>query len=123
MSSVYYSFSGFPQKESNNYRVNAKIQGKTLEEALDILFSDKPLKYEITGEHVIISKTTEKQQQQPQRMTEITGVVVDENGGALPGVTVMIKGTSLGTATDIDGNFKLNIPETNTPVYYSLSVL
>ena len=95
--------------------MNAKIQGKTLEEALDILFSDKPLKYEITGEHVIISKTTEKQQQQPQRMTEITGVVVDENGGALPGVTVMIKGTSLGTATDIDGNFKLNIPETNTP--------
>ena len=56
--------------------MNAKIQGKTLEEALDILFSDKPLKYEITGEHVIISKTTEKQQQQPQRMTEITGVVV-----------------------------------------------
>ena len=105
----------FNHEELNNYRVNAKIQGKTLEEALDILFSDKPLKYEITGEHVIISKTTEKQQQQPQRMTEITGVVVDENGGALPGVTVMIKGTSLGTATDIDGNFKLNIPETNTP--------
>ena len=73
----------FNHEELNNYRVNAKIQGKTLEEALDILFSDKPLKYEITGEHVIISKTTEKQQQQPQRMTEITGVVVDENGGAL----------------------------------------
>ncbi len=105
----------FNHEELNNYRVNAKIQGKTLEEALDILFSDKPLKYEITGEHVIISKTTEVQQQQPQKMTEITGVVVDENGGALPGVTVMIKGTSLGTATDIDGNFKLNIPETNTP--------
>ena len=105
----------FNHEELNNYRVNAKIQGKTLEEALDILFSDKPLKYEITGEHVIISKTTEVQQQQPQKMTEITGVVVDENGGALPGVTVMIKGTSLGTATDINGNFKLNIPETNTP--------
>ena len=49
----------FNHEELNNYRVNAKIQGKTLEEALDILFSDKPLKYEITGEHVIISKTTE----------------------------------------------------------------
>ena len=115
MSSVYYSFSGFLQKESNNYRVNAKIQGKTLEEALDILFSDKPLKYEITGEHVIISKTTEKQQQQTPKMIEITGTVVDENGSALPGVTIMIKGTSLGTATDVNGSFKLQVPESNTP--------
>jgi len=95
--------------------VNAKIQGKTLEEALDILFSDKPLKYEITGEHVIISKTTEKQQQQTPKMIEITGTVVDENGSALPGVTIMIKGTSLGTATDVNGSFKLQVPESNTP--------
>lgn len=94
--------------------MNAKIQGKTLEEALDILFSDKPLKYEITGEHVIISKTTEQQQQTP-KMIEITGTVVDENGSALPGVTIMIKGTSLGTATDVNGSFKLQVPESNTP--------
>ena len=105
----------FNHEELNNYRVNAKIQGKTLEEALDILFSDKPLKYEITGEHVIISKTTEKQQQQNPKMIEITGTVVDENGSALPGVTIMIKGTSLGTATDVNGSFKLQVPESNTP--------
>lgn len=105
----------FNHEELNNYRVNAKIQGKTLEEALDILFSDKPLKYEITGEHVIISKTTEKQQQQIPKMIEITGTVVDENGSALPGVTIMIKGTSLGTATDVNGSFKLQVPESNTP--------
>ncbi|MEQ3058153.1 SusC/RagA family TonB-linked outer membrane protein, partial [Odoribacter splanchnicus] len=76
---------------------------------------DKPLKYEITGEHVIISKTTEKQQQQTPKMIEITGTVVDENGSALPGVTIMIKGTSLGTATDVNGSFKLQVPESNTP--------
>lgn len=105
----------FNHEELNNYRVNAQIQRKTLEEALDILFSDKPLKYEITGEHVIISKTTEKQQQQTPKMIEITGTVVDENGSALPGVTIMIKGTSLGTATDVNGSFKLQVPESNTP--------
>ena len=105
----------FNHEELNNYRVNAQIQRKTLEEALDILFSDKPLKYEITGEHVIISKTTEQQQQQTPKMMEITGTVVDENGSALPGVTIMIKGTSLGTATDVNGSFKLQVPESNTP--------
>ena len=105
----------FNHEELNNYRVNAQIQRKTLEEALDILFSDKPLKYEITGEHVIISKTTEQQQQQTPKMIEITGTVVDENVSALPGVTIMIKGTSLGTATDVNGSFKLQVPESNTP--------
>nr|WP_306451465.1 SusC/RagA family TonB-linked outer membrane protein [Odoribacter splanchnicus] len=48
-------------------------------------------------------------------MIEITGTVVDENGSALPGVTIMIKGTSLGTATDVNGSFKLQVPESNTP--------
>lgn len=104
----------FNHEELSKYRVNTQIQGKTLEETLDILFSDKPLKYEISGEHVIISKATAAQPQS-QQLTEITGVVVDENGGALPGVTVMLKGTSLGTATDVNGNFKLQIPESSTP--------
>ena len=105
----------FNHEELNNYRVNAKIQGKTLEETLDILFSDKPLKYEITEEHVVISRISAVQQQQPPQVIEITGVIVDENGNALPGVTVMLKGTSLGTASDVNGNFKLQVPESNTP--------
>lgn len=48
-------------------------------------------------------------------MVEVTGVIVDENGNALPGVTVMLKGTSLGTATDVDGNFKLQVPASSSP--------
>lgn len=101
----------FNHENVQQYRVDAKIQGKTLEETLDLLFADKPLKYEITEEHVIISNASKMQQQQAPRMTEITGIVIDENGVALPGVTVMLKGTQLGTATDAMGNFKLNFPE------------
>lgn len=104
----------FNNEDLSIYRVNAQIQGKTLEEALDILFSNKPLKYEITGQHVVIFRAPAAQQQS-QKLTEITGVVVDENGGALPGVTVMLKGTLLGAATDVDGHFKLQIPESSTP--------
>ncbi|MEM6828930.1 MAG: TonB family protein [Bacteroidota bacterium] len=37
--------------------------------------------------------------------SKVTGQVIDENGDPLPGVTVMIKGTTLGTTTDIDGNY------------------
>ena len=41
--------------------------------------------------------------------TEITGSVIDETGEGVIGATVMEKGTSNGTVTDFDGNFKLNV--------------
>ncbi len=41
----------------------------------------------------------------------VTGKVTDENGAGLPGVTVVLKGTTQGTVTDLDGNFSLNVPD------------
>ncbi|MBO0359196.1 TonB-dependent receptor [Hymenobacter sp. BT186] len=43
----------------------------------------------------------------------ITGQVRDEKGEALPGVTVVIKGTTIGASTDAQGNFSLRVPEAN----------
>lgn len=44
-------------------------------------------------------------------MVEISGRVTDERGDPIPGATVIIEGTSTGTATDIDGNFSLDAAE------------
>ena len=41
---------------------------------------------------------------------QITGVVIDKNEEVIPGVSVIIKGTTLGTATDINGKFVIRIP-------------
>ncbi len=46
----------------------------------------------------------------------ISGVVSDVDGEALIGVTVAVKGTTLGTITDFDGAFNLNVPENGTLV-------
>jgi len=40
----------------------------------------------------------------------ITGSVIDEQGEALIGATILVKGTSVGTVTDIDGKYSLNVP-------------
>ncbi|PQA56921.1 SusC/RagA family TonB-linked outer membrane protein [Siphonobacter curvatus] len=46
----------------------------------------------------------------------ITGKVTDGNGQGIPGTSVSLKGTTLGTNTDTDGNFRLQIPEgTSSP--------
>lgn len=41
----------------------------------------------------------------------ISGTVNDENGQGLPGASVVIKGTATGTTADLDGNYKLTVPE------------
>ncbi|MBW8685929.1 SusC/RagA family TonB-linked outer membrane protein [Chitinophaga rhizophila] len=49
----------------------------------------------------------------------VTGKITDENGNAVPGATVQVKGTSTGTATSADGTFKLNVPATATTLVVS----
>ena len=49
----------------------------------------------------------------------ITGTVTDSNGEPLPGVTVIIKGTTQGTATDVDGTYSLSVPGENEILMFS----
>ena len=50
----------------------------------------------------------------------VTGRVTGTNGEPLPGVTVLVKGTTNGTATDANGNFALTVPENSTLVFSSV---
>lgn len=41
----------------------------------------------------------------------VSGKITDEKGEGLPGASVVVKGTSTGTTTDLDGKYKINVPE------------
>ncbi|WP_230679906.1 TonB-dependent receptor [Pontibacter rufus] len=92
--------------------VSVHVQGVSLEEALNKSLTGQPLAYTIEANTVVI-KAAEKPQ--PARVTppiNVTGKVVDENGGPLPGATVLIKGTDKGTVTNTQGVFVLqNVAE------------
>ena len=68
---------------------------------------------------------SQREQQLPQQKArKITGKVLDKaNYEPLPGATVKIKGTNIGTATDITGAFQLSVLEDNTELKYPLSVM
>lgn len=51
-----------------------------------------------------------------QHSTRVTGVVKDNYGEPLPGVNIVVKGTSNGVITDLDGRFQLNAPQGSTLV-------
>ena len=46
-----------------------------------------------------------------QQTRTITGTVVDESNAALPGATIVVKGTTIGTNSGPDGSFTLQVPE------------
>jgi TonB-linked SusC/RagA family outer membrane protein len=50
----------------------------------------------------------------------VTGTVSsDDLGGAIPGVSVVLKGTSIGAVTDFDGNYKIKVPSSNSVLVFS----
>lgn len=57
--------------------------------------------------------------QSPQGSMEVTGIVVSETGEEMPGVSVIIKGTSTGTITNLDGKYRITVPSDNTILQFS----
>jgi len=55
--------------------------------------------------------------------TPVTGRVTNAAGEGLPGVTVLVKGTTIGTATDVNGNFAITVPEGSTLVFSSVGFM
>lgn len=49
----------------------------------------------------------------------VSGKVTDENGESIPGVNVVLKGTATGTTTDLDGNYRLSVPDDAGTIVFS----
>jgi TonB-linked SusC/RagA family outer membrane protein len=98
--------------------VNLNITDKTVEEILPELFEGQEVVFDVRQDNLILIKpeqvaiesSTEFYAQQQQN--SVSGKVTDTGGQPLPGVTVVVKGTTQGTVSNADGNYTLaNIPE------------
>lgn len=92
-------------KESG--RVSVQVENKDLSEVLDMVLGKVNLEYELFNNVILIRAKGEI----PAGPEVLKGVVKDNKGQPLPGVTVLIKGTSLGVSTDVDGNYSVTIPD------------
>ena len=93
-------------------RVDVEMKGTKLETVLESIFVKSGFSFVIEDGVVIIREAGKKQITAgilPQSR-KITGRVRDHGGNPLPGVTVVLKGTSVGVVTDVDGHFKMDLP-------------
>lgn len=100
-----------------NKRVSVDLKNASIEEILKKVLKDN-FEYRILDKNIVVTRgnfsTTELQQGKP-----VTGKVSDSSGSPIPGVSVVIKGTTIGTITDGKGSYTLsNVPE-NATVQFS----
>lgn len=89
--------------------ITLSMRDATVESVLKRLFDNTPFEYSYEKLSIVVKKRR-TQLTTPTDEIQITGVVIDKNEEAIPGVSVIIKGTTLGTATDINGKFVIRIP-------------
>lgn len=104
-----YDFFYNDKDVSNVKGINVKFENTALEIILKKCLKGTNLTYRLTGNVVLILKKEQKDIVQKKKV-KVTGKVVDDKGNAIPGATVLLKGTSVGVATDIDGKFTIEVP-------------
>jgi TonB-linked SusC/RagA family outer membrane protein len=84
---------------------------------LSELFEDTDVNYSVLDKSIILSNNKQAAPQAAVQAVKqddgkvISGVVKDEKGETLPGVSIKVKGSDAGTFTDIDGNFSLKVKD------------
>ena len=89
---------------------NVDFKNEQIEKILQDLFQGTNVGYTIVDRQIVLSRIGDPVLEMDQQ-SGISGKVTDANGQSLPGVSVVVKGTTNGTVTDIDGNYHLtNVP-------------
>lgn len=96
-------------------RISINIKAMSIEQALNAIFSDTGISYRIIKQQIVLTKN-----KQSGKSIKVSGLVSDAKTNApIPGVNVIIKGTTQGTITDLDGKYSLEAPDENGALVFS----
>ena len=85
------------------------VRQRTVKEVLDKCLSDTGLAYEVHNDVIVIKR--KGAEGVPEDFAQLKGIVRDKDGHPLPGVSVRVKGTNTGVATDVYGRFEMGYPK------------
>lgn len=115
-SQTNYRFLYNNELEDIREKVTITVNNAQLKEVLSLVFFKTKLSYQIMGTNLIIVKE-EPVVAAPDVV--IRGKITDEGGVGLAGVSIVVKGTSIGTTTNNDGNFTLSVPSSDVTLVIS----
>lgn len=100
-------------------KVDINVTNQQIDKILDNLFSGYNVGYTVMDRQIIIQATNTPVGAEAEAGKTVTGVVKDESGSPLPGVTVSVKGTARGTLTGMDGDYKLDVADGDKVLVFS----
>lgn len=107
----------YPENLFKNFpKVHLKQGVIKLNKLLEESLSGGNVNITVTPNNTILIK---ERSSDDMRQRQVSGKVVDEAGEPVPGVTVLVKGTSNGTSTDIDGSYRILVPNIKTVLVFS----
>ena len=121
-------FTFVPQVVQKTKAITLSAQNESLQSVLDRLLTPQQISYLVNGNYIVLKKAPEKgtslrqtEPLPPAGSVDITleGTVKDENGEALPGVSIILKGTQRGTTTNAQGAFTFNVPDQTAVLIFS----
>lgn len=109
--------------ELKNSTVNIDIENAPIEKALEESLKNLPFTFKIVENNILVrkddSKLIVKEETVKVQQREIRGKVIDQTGDPLYGVSVRLKGTSIGTSTDNSGNYSILVPNEGATLVFS----
>jgi TonB-linked SusC/RagA family outer membrane protein len=102
---------------SEVYVMNIDVKDETVANILEKILKPVKLDFEITNGFVVIKRMSHD----PENQSEIivSGVVTDNKGESIPGVTVKVKDQPISVSTDLNGNFKIKVTNSNAILVFS----
>ncbi len=108
----------FNEKLINTDRiVNMSVKNEKIDEILDQLFAETDVVYTIVDRKIILAPSFLSETTQQQK--SVSGKVTDSSGASLPGVSVVVKGTTIGSITDANGAFSISDLPANATLLFS----
>jgi len=99
-------------------KIDIQVEEKGINQILDKVFENTGITYSIKDRQILLinnSMLSNGTENVTQQQKTVSGKVADSSGASLPGVSVVVKGTTNGTITDENGNYSIsNIPENAT---------
>ena len=107
-----------------NRKISLEAKNKPVEDVLQELSRQTRLSFKQVKQNILVRPQSQSDQENPKTtvaaFVPVSGTVSEQSsGGPIPGVNVNIAGTTLGTVTDIDGNYRLDMPEDANRLIFS----
>lgn len=115
-----FSFLYSNNELNDESRITLSVENQTIDKILDIALREQNLAYEIKDKFILIYKPVFKNFPTVSQVLKITGLVTDATTGEpLPGVNITVKGTTMGTITDVAGKYSIDVNSANAVLDFS----